>query len=48
MGTIVIFGIIVATTTFLAAWKWIEAIDYMHKNHPDYKGEDLFDEDKKK
>jgi nitric oxide reductase large subunit len=32
----------------LIAWKWIKAIDYMHKNHPDYKGEDLFDEDKKR
>lgn len=24
---------------------WVNGIDYMHKNHPDYKGEDLFDED---
>jgi hypothetical protein len=23
----------------------VNGIDYMHKNHPDYKGEDLFDED---
>lgn len=28
-------------------WKWIEGIDYMQENHPDYKGEDLFDEDLK-
>lgn len=27
------------------AGKWVDAIDYMHKNYPDYKGEDLFDED---
>ena len=26
---------------------WVRGIDYMHKNHPDYKGEDLFDEDEK-
>lgn len=29
---------------------WVNGIDYMHKNHPDYKGEDLFgdfDEDDK-
>lgn len=26
---------------------WVSGIDYMDKNHPDYKGEDLFDEDKK-
>ena len=24
---------------------WVRGIDYMHKNHPDYKGHDLFDED---
>ena len=27
--------------------QWVNGINYMHKNHPDYKGEDLFDEDKK-
>jgi hypothetical protein len=21
---------------------WVGGIDYMYKNHPDYKGEDLF------
>ena len=25
---------------------WVNGIDYMDKNHPDYKGKDLFDEDK--
>ena len=29
----------------LISWRWVEGIDYMHKNHPDYKGYDLFDED---
>ena len=24
---------------------WVRGIDYMDKNHPDYKGEDLFGED---
>ena len=24
---------------------WVNGIDYMDKSHPDYKGEDLFDED---
>ena len=24
---------------------WVRGIDHMHKNHPDYKGHDLFDED---
>ena len=23
---------------------WVKGIDYMHKNHPDYKGDDLFGE----
>jgi cytochrome c oxidase assembly factor CtaG len=29
----------------LIVWRWVIGIDYMHKNHPDYKGEDLFGED---
>jgi len=24
---------------------WVRGIDYMKENHPDYKGEDLFDDD---
>ena len=24
---------------------WVRGIDYMNKNQPDYKGEDLFDEE---
>jgi hypothetical protein len=23
------------------SWRWVEGIDYMHKNHPDYKGDDF-------
>jgi hypothetical protein len=34
----------------IVAFFWVRNIDYMKKNHPDYKGEDLFgdfdDEDK--
>jgi hypothetical protein len=32
--------------TLLAAlvWLWVRGIDYMQKNHPDYKGEDFLDE----
>jgi hypothetical protein len=33
------------TIVMLVAISWINGIDYMHKNHPDYKGEDLFDEE---
>lgn len=25
-------------------WRWVVGIDYMQENHPNYKGEDLFDE----
>ena len=32
---------------FWLGWKWVMGIDYMQEHHPDYKGEDLFDEDKK-
>lgn len=32
----------------LLAWRWVKGIEYMNKNYPDYKGEDLFDEDKNK
>lgn len=28
----------------LISWRWVVGIDYMMKNHPDYKGEDLFGE----
>lgn len=38
-----IFGIILIT--IVIATQWVRGIDYMQENHPDYKGEDLFDED---
>jgi hypothetical protein len=28
-------------------WLWAGGIDYMKKNHPDYKGEDFFNEEDK-
>jgi hypothetical protein len=31
----------------IAATSWVRGIDYMKENHPDYKGEDLFDEEDK-
>lgn len=27
---------------------WVSGIDYMDKNHPDYKGKDLFNEEEDK
>ena len=34
-----ILGLVVAVAV------WVEGIDYMNTNHPDYKGEDLFNEE---
>ena len=31
--------------TFSLAYHYVRGIDYMQENHPDYKGEDLFDEE---
>lgn len=25
----------------IISWSWVNGIDYMQKNHPDYKGEDF-------
>jgi hypothetical protein len=30
----------------LISWSWVEGIDYMKENHPDYNGEDFFDDKK--
>ena len=39
--------VVVSVVSIIVGILWVNGIDYMHKNHPDYKGEDLFDEDKK-
>jgi ABC-type long-subunit fatty acid transport system fused permease/ATPase subunit len=39
---------VVAAAFIIAVGLWVEGIDYMNKNHPDYKGEDLFGEDEPK
>jgi hypothetical protein len=38
----ILFFIPILIILFLVVWAWIEGIDHMHKNHPDYKGDDLF------
>jgi len=38
MFVVVLF---VITATALISWAWVKGIDYMKKNHPDYKGEDF-------
>lgn len=42
-----IFLVILLVVTLIAIF-WVSGIDYMDKNHPDYKGEDLFDEEEDK
>jgi hypothetical protein len=44
MVGLIILGLAIVGTI---AWLWAGGIDYMVKNHPDYKGEDLFDENDK-
>lgn len=39
--------ILALAMTGTIAWLWVGGIDYMIKNHPDYKGEDFFDEEDK-
>lgn len=46
--SIVISIVSLFVITSLIAWIWVKGIDYMDKNYPDYKGEDLFDEDEDK
>jgi hypothetical protein len=42
-------GLIIFTLALLCSlvWLWTGGIDYMQQNHPDYKGEDLFNEEDK-
>ena len=37
--------IFVVASTALLSWAWVSGIDYMNKNHHDYKGEVLFGDD---
>jgi len=42
MRTLFYLGMVAVAA--VVSWRWIKGIDYMKENHPDYKGEDLFDE----
>ena len=40
-------GFIILIIIFISsiiAWFWAKGIDYMNKNHPDYKGEDFLED----
>ena len=41
MEYIPIFGLMILVIGFIS-WRWVVGIDYMQKNYPDYKGDDLF------
>lgn len=41
----VIFYTLMLIITTIVVILWVNGIDYMKENHPDYKGEDLFGED---
>jgi hypothetical protein len=41
MEYLLVFGIMFIVVLIIS-WRWVEGIDYMHRNHPDYKGDDLF------
>jgi hypothetical protein len=43
MGTLLIGIFVVAFIITICLW--VQGIDYMKKNHPDYKGKDLFNEE---
>lgn len=45
MSNELILTIVIGTSVSLVVILWVSGIDYMKKNHPDYKGEDLFGED---
>jgi hypothetical protein len=38
---LVVFAVICISISPIV-YLWVRGIDYMHKNHPDYKGDDLF------
>jgi len=42
MEYLLVFGIMFVVVG-LISWRWVVGIDYMQKNHPDYKGEDFLD-----
>jgi len=45
MGTLGLVLFIVLSISGIIAWVWVRGIDHMHKNHPDYKGEDFLNWD---
>lgn len=44
VGLIIVIGCSFILSAIVAIF-WVRGFDYMKKNHPDYKGYDLFDEE---
>jgi hypothetical protein len=42
MEYVILFGSMFIIIGFIS-WRWVVGIDYMQKNHPNYKGEDFLD-----
>jgi hypothetical protein len=40
MEYVFVFGIMFIIVAIIS-WQWVRGIDYMKKNHPDYKGDDF-------
>lgn len=40
--------IAIVALAIVLVYSWVVGIDHMHKNYPDYKGDDLFSEDTEK
>jgi hypothetical protein len=47
MVTKILLGLLAVTLLGSLVWIWIGGIEYMAKHHPDYKGEDFFNEENK-
>lgn len=43
INALILFGIILVIFAPIC-WLWVKGLDDMQKNHPDYKGDDLFGE----
>lgn len=36
--------LVILSLAAMISWVWVQGIDKMNNEHPDYKGEDFFDE----
>ncbi len=41
VAQLVVFAVVCISISPIV-YLWVKGIDYMHKNHPDYTGDDLF------